>query len=204
MRRNEESDLLAILIAAIVVLLLSSGCPGRSPAPDAIDSGGGEIGRGPRKLPESRAGETGQEPGAAEPGAGAEPSPNEPGPEPSGAEPGGAEPGGAEPGPELSPEPQGGEPGAPEPRPDAGADTVTDAGADLRSNLKNGEPCVSRTECLSSYCVDGVCCDGSCSPLLGCYSCVLPGQVGTCRQGCPSGKTCSTSCSSGGPARCCP
>lgn len=42
----------------------------------------------------------------------------------------------------------------------------------------NGAVCAAATECLSTFCVDGVCCNTTCSGT--CKSCNVAGSVGTC------------------------
>ena len=44
----------------------------------------------------------------------------------------------------------------------------------------NGDGCQSGTQCLSTFCVDGVCCDTACTGLN--QSCAVPLNVGTCSQ----------------------
>ncbi|HXU06945.1 MAG TPA: hypothetical protein VN903_38595, partial [Polyangia bacterium] len=44
--------------------------------------------------------------------------------------------------------------------------------------LGNGSPCAASADCNSAICVDGVCCATACSGA--CFSCSLPGAVGTC------------------------
>lgn len=41
-----------------------------------------------------------------------------------------------------------------------------------------GQICAGNTECLSSFCVDGVCCNSSCTTM--CRACNLAGSVGVC------------------------
>jgi N-acetylneuraminic acid mutarotase len=41
-----------------------------------------------------------------------------------------------------------------------------------------GVPCSAADQCPSGFCVDGVCCDAACEA--DCYSCAVPGRVGTC------------------------
>jgi hypothetical protein len=51
----------------------------------------------------------------------------------------------------------------------------------------NGGQCSIDLGCMSGHCVDGICCDTACAG--GCFSCSLPGQVGTCTQ-LAAGSTC--------------
>lgn len=42
----------------------------------------------------------------------------------------------------------------------------------------SGNMCATSTECLSTFCIDGVCCGSACVGT--CKSCAVPGMVGTC------------------------
>ncbi|MBK9258797.1 MAG: hypothetical protein IPM54_03060 [Polyangiaceae bacterium] len=46
------------------------------------------------------------------------------------------------------------------------------------NNLPNGAGCANGSQCLSSFCVDGVCCNAACTET--CKSCNVTGSVGTC------------------------
>lgn len=59
-----------------------------------------------------------------------------------------------------------------------GDETGIDCGGQNCPPCKKGEMCNQDSECLSGYCVDGTCCDAACDFV--CYSCNLPGSVGTC------------------------
>jgi hypothetical protein len=47
-----------------------------------------------------------------------------------------------------------------------------------RRRKETGADCANRAECSSGHCEDGVCCATECAQ--GCFSCKLPGSVGTC------------------------
>lgn len=63
---------------------------------------------------------------------------------------------------------------------DAGspADAATDIPMDAPPTKMNGEACRNATECLSSFCVDGVCCNQACGA--SCRACNVIGKQGTC------------------------
>jgi hypothetical protein len=42
----------------------------------------------------------------------------------------------------------------------------------------NGKPCTAAGQCTSTFCVDGTCCSSNCANT--CYSCGLPGTLGSC------------------------
>ncbi len=59
---------------------------------------------------------------------------------------------------------------------------------------KNGQACVSFTDCASGFCVDNICCDSACGPT--CKICNLPGRLGLCTPS-PAGSDPRGECSQG-------
>jgi MYXO-CTERM domain-containing protein len=56
--------------------------------------------------------------------------------------------------------------------------TATATATNTATPQPNGAACADPSQCISTFCVDGVCCDTACDQPL--QACNLPGEVGTC------------------------
>ena len=84
---------------------------------------------------------------------------------------------------------------------DCASGAYCDAAGKCQGKKAEGVPCAGADQCQKGFCVDGVCCNTSCSGV--CASCVIEGNVGTCKpvlagtdpQGeCSTAGTCGGTC----------
>ncbi|MDI3291954.1 DUF4215 domain-containing protein [Polyangium sp. 15x6] len=59
-----------------------------------------------------------------------------------------------------------------------GDETDVDCGGEHCSPCTQGKACLAKTDCLSTFCTDGVCCGTACNEE--CVTCIYPGFVGEC------------------------